>query len=95
MGITETIDRFSSNPSYYIEQVQKTGEPLFLTTGNGERVVIADAAKYRQTRRDYEHLRRLADLREALAEIAAGRVQDSKEFWAELEAENRTGQIEE
>ncbi len=65
----QPVTEFRANTARYIEQVQRTGEPVILTQHGRSAVVLLDVESYEGM---IEELELLRDVREAEREVAAG-----------------------
>lgn len=66
----QPVTEFRANAAQFIEQVQATGEPVILTQHGRSAAVLLDVASYEAV---MDELALLRDVREAEAQVAAGK----------------------
>lgn len=66
----QPVTEFRANAARFIEQVQATGEPVILTQHGRSAAVLLDVASYEAV---MDELALLRDVREAEAQVAAGK----------------------
>lgn len=66
----QPVTEFRANAAQFIEQVRETGEPVILTQHGGSAAVLLDIESYETM---LDELALLRDVREAEAQVAAGK----------------------
>jgi antitoxin YefM len=66
----QPVTEFRANAAQFIEQVRETGEPVILTQHGRSAAVLLDVASYETM---LDELALLRDVREAEAQVAAGK----------------------
>lgn len=80
----ESIRTFVENPSPLLAKLTETGEPLTLTDGANEFVVVT-ASAWKTAEENIERQVRVAQLREALQQVANGEALPLDEAFKEIE----------
>jgi prevent-host-death family protein len=82
-----SLTEFQRNAEAYIQEITRTKNPIAITVNGEAEVVVQDAASYQRMVDELDRTRLIAAILEGEADIAAGRVRDSDEVFAELENE--------
>ena len=82
-----SLTDFTRHAKAYIEQITTSKDPMAITVNGSAEVVVQDAASYQQMVDELEHTRFIAAMREGMADVAAGRVEDVDVAFARGRAE--------
>ena len=77
----DSLTNFKRQTAAYLKQLRKTVAPVVLTVNGKAEVVIQDAAAYRrlaETAAQIQHEETVAAIREALADVEAGRTKPAR-----------------
>ncbi len=78
----ESLTNFKRQTATYLKQLRQTGAPVVLTVNGRAEVVVQDAAAYRrlvQRAAQVERDQTVAAIREALADVEAGRTKPARQ----------------
>jgi prevent-host-death family protein len=78
----DSLTNFKRQTATYLKQLRETGTPVVLTVNGKAKVVVQDAAAYRRLVERAAQIERdetVAAIREALADVAAGRTKPARQ----------------
>jgi prevent-host-death family protein len=78
----DSLTNFKRQTATYLKQLHKTGDPVVLTVNGKAEVVVQDAAAYRRLVERAAKIEReetVAAIREALADVEAGRTKPARQ----------------
>jgi prevent-host-death family protein len=82
-----SLTDFTRHAKAYVNQIKETRNPIVLTVNGDAQVVVQDAESYQKMVDELERGHFIAAVREGLADVQAGRVQDVDEAFAEILSE--------
>ena len=80
-GDIDSLTNFKRQTAAYLKQLHETGAPVVLTVNGKAEVVVQDAAAYRRLAERAAQIEReetVAAIREALADVEAGRTKPAR-----------------
>lgn len=81
----QSLSVFKRDSSKFLKQIKKTGEPLVLTVNGKAAAVVLDPDSYQNYLREKDWQDTMTALKQARADVKAGRVQDAEDFFREFE----------
>jgi prevent-host-death family protein len=75
-----SLSDFKRNTPEFLEQLEKTGEPVVLTLNGRAKVVVQDAASYQKLMEQLERAETVAAIRDGIKAANEGRVMSLDEF---------------
>jgi prevent-host-death family protein len=79
-----SLSDFKRNTPEFLDQLEKTGEPVVLTINGRAKLVVQDAASYQRMREVVDRAETIEAVREGLDDVRQGRTMSMDEFEKEL-----------
>lgn len=79
-----SLSDFKRNTPEFLEQLEKTGEPVVLTINGRAKLVVQDAASYQRMRELIDRAEAIQAIRQGIEDVKAGRTLTLDEFEKEI-----------